>query len=347
MNTQFASVPATYLDFLLQQAELAGCDLDEIFSSIQSSRAEVCLDGQCSAFLYGQLYQRIMRVVHDEWFAMFAGGKVPLGAFRLMCLVASQCHDLRQALVRCGEFAEICQGLQVRTLVNLHGDRAHLSLCGVRSLTAQEFELLQARVDANFITLSLLASHRFHCWLVGKDISIRHLKLSFGEHQTVFNIGDFGAEQVSTHCLSNELIYDLEALDFPVVQNQESALEFARTAPYHLITVDPDTLSITEKVRNLLNRDVGHGMPQAEEIANLLHVSTTTLRRHLMAENTSFRRLKDECRLEAALHYLSCPELTNAQIAEKLGFDEPSTFFRAFKKWTGETPGNYRLRLLS
>ena len=65
-----------------------------------------------------------------------------------------------------------------------------------------------------------------------------------------------------------------------------------------------------------------------------------------MGEQTSFQALKDEVRLEAAIHYLSCLDFSNAMVAEKLGFDEPSAFFRAFKKWTGETPGHYRTRFL-
>lgn len=124
-------------------------------------------------------------------------------------------------------------------------------------------------------------------------------------------------------------------------------MQFLRTAPYHLVTENRTQTSIKDRVRTLLNKDVSNAMPSAEEVARHCNMSVTTLRRHLQAENSSYQALKDECRREAAFHFLSCFDLSNTLVAEKLGFDEPSTFFRAFKKWTGQTPGEYRRQLLA
>jgi AraC-like DNA-binding protein len=75
-------------------------------------------------------------------------------------------------------------------------------------------------------------------------------------------------------------------------------------------------------------------------------MSVTTLRRRLQQESTSFQKIKDECRREAATSYLSYPDLSNNDIALLMGFDETSAFFRSFKKWTGMTPGDYRRSVL-
>jgi len=84
-----------------------------------------------------------------------------------------------------------------------------------------------------------------------------------------------------------------------------------------------------DKVRSILNRDVSVAMPTADQVAFMLNVSVTTLRRQLQRENTS----------------LGFAEFSNNDVADKLGFDEPSAFFRSFKKWTGMTPGEYRSSL--
>jgi AraC-like DNA-binding protein len=67
-----------------------------------------------------------------------------------------------------------------------------------------------------------------------------------------------------------------------------------------------------------------------------------TLRRKLKQEKTSFQDIKDQVRRDLAIYHLSQSKLGLDQIAQKVGFTETSTFHRAFKKWTGVTPGHYR-----
>ncbi|MDB0329425.1 AraC family transcriptional regulator, partial [Acinetobacter baumannii] len=63
------------------------------------------------------------------------------------------------------------------------------------------------------------------------------------------------------------------------------------------------------------------------------------LRRRLAAEGKSYQGVKDALRRDAAIHLLLNPELTLEDVAQQVGFSETSTFHRAFKKWTGVTPG--------
>jgi AraC-like DNA-binding protein len=73
-----------------------------------------------------------------------------------------------------------------------------------------------------------------------------------------------------------------------------------------------------------------------------MHLSPQTLRRRLKEENTSYQEIKDHLRRDQAIYYLSRNDYPINEIAHLIGFTEPSTFHRAFKKWTGLTPGAYR-----
>lgn len=341
-----AQVPASYIQNLIDKAVANDCSVESILSELQIQHEHLKVKSDVSAFVYGQLYQRIMRESNDEWLGMFVGGRVPLGAFRLMCITLLHCVDFRQAIYRIGEFAEICKGMKVRLLLEEQQDKVYLRLGPVRSLSQASYNDLESSAAPNDIFTTLFASFRLHSWLVGREFSVEAVHFTFGPDRTIMNLKDFQAGEIHMNAEYNQLVYPAEVLDYPIIQNLNSTLDFVRTAPYHLVVLDPTKMALKEKVRNILNRDVGYGMPGAEEVARQLNMSVATLRRKLMGEQTSFQALKDEVRLEAAIHYLSCLDFSNAMVAEKLGFDEPSAFFRAFKKWTGETPGHYRTRFL-
>lgn len=84
------------------------------------------------------------------------------------------------------------------------------------------------------------------------------------------------------------------------------------------------------------------GHPGIRTIAPRLGVSVRTLQRRLDERGLSFRRLVADVRLQIARHYLEEPEPSLGEIAFLLGYSELSAFDRAFKKWTGTSPGEYR-----
>jgi AraC-like DNA-binding protein len=74
----------------------------------------------------------------------------------------------------------------------------------------------------------------------------------------------------------------------------------------------------------------------------VLGLSTATLRRRLDAEGAAWGPLKDAVRRDLALQLLAEGRLPVAEVAARLGFEDASTFYRAFRKWTGEAPGAWR-----
>jgi AraC-like DNA-binding protein len=79
-----------------------------------------------------------------------------------------------------------------------------------------------------------------------------------------------------------------------------------------------------------------------EAIAKKLAVSKRTLQRRIEAEGTSFQQILKETREALARHYLEKTSLPASEISFLLGFDEPNSFYRAFRSWTGKTPDSVR-----
>lgn len=99
---------------------------------------------------------------------------------------------------------------------------------------------------------------------------------------------------------------------------------------------------LVARVVTLLGAQLAHGEPDRAELARTLHLSERTLQRRLAEEGSSYQQLLNDTRRQLAERHLRDGHLPAAEIALLLGYSEPSVFFRAFRHWTGLTPGEFR-----
>jgi AraC-like DNA-binding protein len=100
--------------------------------------------------------------------------------------------------------------------------------------------------------------------------------------------------------------------------------------------------TLRDAVENEVQRLLPHGKAQREEVATALAMSTRTFSRRLAEEGTGFDEVVDEVRRSLALHYIKEPGLSFSQIAWLLGYEGPTSFNHAFKRWTGRPPSELR-----
>ncbi|MCB9501602.1 MAG: AraC family transcriptional regulator ligand-binding domain-containing protein [Deferribacteres bacterium] len=96
--------------------------------------------------------------------------------------------------------------------------------------------------------------------------------------------------------------------------------------------------SFRDRVRACLLDMLASGRYSMSCVASKLAISSRTLQRRLWEEGTTFQKILDELREELASHYLSTTDYTSTEISFLLGYEEPNSFFRAFRSWTGQTP---------
>lgn len=100
--------------------------------------------------------------------------------------------------------------------------------------------------------------------------------------------------------------------------------------------------SVQARVTALLGTQLSRGEPGRAALAQALGMSERTLQRRLAEEGSSYQQLLADTRRQLAERYLQEGQLPATDIAMLLGYSEPSVFFRAFRHWTGRTPGEYR-----
>ena len=140
---------------------------------------------------------------------------------------------------------------------------------------------------------------------------------------------------------SNQIHFPADFLDMPVkTANPYDYIVFKQQCAELLSNLD-NAEKITSAVRVLLIQSAGSFL-KIGEVADQLDISERTLRRRLNVEATNFSRTLDEIRNLLAREYLTQTNLIVAEIAHLLGYEETANFRRAFKRWNGLSPNQYR-----
>ncbi len=278
---------------------------------------------------FTRLLQGLWAALDDEFLGFGPTVSRP-GSFAMMCHALIHCRNLDKALHR---------GL---LFYSLFPDGPRLTISREGEMTRLSLDDSQFRDPDHFLTESqLMVWHRLGSWLIGQRILLEQATFSYArpdhgaEYDLLFSCPlEFSARQSS-------LVFHSRYLDRPLLQDERTLKHFLQRSPADLLARPDDGNSLSSRLRRLLSRDSSR-WPDLEAVAAHLNISPQTLRRHLREEGTSFQGLKDQLRRDIAIYHLSRSDLSLQQIAEQLGFSEPSAFHRAFKKWTGLTPGAYR-----
>ncbi len=121
----------------------------------------------------------------------------------------------------------------------------------------------------------------------------------------------------------------------------EATLEKARSDCEGVLEKQRSHTALTQRIREILD-SLDQGLPDIEQMAHSLNMSSRTLRRKLQTEGTSYQAIVNSQRLTLAKRLLSQTEMSIIDIACELDFNDPSYFTKMFKRWTGFLPNEYR-----
>ncbi len=284
-----------------------------------------------SALDYACLWAALADAMDDEFFGMDSH-PMRRGSYRLMCHVVLSCKTLEHALHRMLTFLRA-------VLDDLHGE---LTCEGEYAVVTVHDRSAPKRMFTYATWLMLV--HGLACWLVHRRIPLlqgnfRCAKPSeVGDYLTRFSeVASFSADVTQVR-------FDSKLLGLKLVESEANVHAFLREAPANLLVKYRNNASVSGLIRRRLRAQSPDDWPEQERLARVLGISLTTLQRRLNVEGLTYQRLKDDLRRDIAIDLLSNPSMPVAGIAAQVGFQETSAFHRAFKRWTGVSPGAYRPR---
>ncbi|MBI3285150.1 MAG: AraC family transcriptional regulator [Burkholderiales bacterium] len=132
-------------------------------------------------------------------------------------------------------------------------------------------------------------------------------------------------------------------LSAPMRRDDAALRNFLSQSPRNVVIPKRNEDATSERIRAYLQQ-MRPQWPDLPATADALHISVSTLQRHLANEGSSFQMVKDQLRRDLAIVRLNTSTVQLATLAAELGFSDQAVFQRAFKTWTGSAPGTYRRR---
>ncbi len=182
---------------------------------------------------------------------------------------------------------------------------------------------------------------RLLAWLVGDALPAVRFDFAFESPPYAGNYGKIFPALLRFGQLQSALWFDAERLQAPVRRDEAALRAYLADAERQVIVPRRSDDAASSRVRSHLHQTLP-AWPDLVATADALHMSPSTLQRRLAREGTSFQTLKDELRRDMAIVRLYTSTVPLAALADELGFADSAAFRRAFKGWTGSSPGVYR-----
>ncbi|MDF3813316.1 MULTISPECIES: AraC family transcriptional regulator [Rhodopseudomonas] len=310
----------------------AGLDADAVLRRAGLDPAELRKPkSRLTQAQFARLVSTIARLSQDEFWGL-CGRPIKPGTFRMLCHILIGCRDLGEAISQgCRFYHLMVDDFAIRQTSDRRVARIWIS-----DQIADPARRRMALGAIIFFVFGLM------CWLVGRKLPLHYVQHAFPEASYGADLRLYYQAPLYFDQSRTEIAFDAGLLSLPIMPDEQRLSRFLASMPAALLVRYRDEMSFSERVRSLLQRNLAEDL-SLEDVAAKLSITQQTLRRRLQDESDlGFRDLKDRVRSAAAVNLLQYSQSPIDEIAAALGFSEVSTFHRAFRRWTGRTPGEFR-----
>ncbi|MCC6898360.1 MAG: AraC family transcriptional regulator [Polyangiaceae bacterium] len=320
---------------LVDACERLGVDTTALLEAAGVSRRTLAdPDARLHAHEVGALWRKAYEMSGDPALSLHAAEACPVGAYKVIDFMGHNARTVGEAFSFAARYFKLVN-TAVSLPIDASGDPVTLEIVDETSPEGVTRQYAEYCFAAFFLHIR---------GTTGVSFPIRRLQFThrcpedIAEHERLFACPiEFGASRT-------RMSIAREAWDTPAQHPHFGMLEVLAQHADLLLEKLPKGPGLVERTRRAISGQLRGGEPSLEEVAASLAMTPRTLQRHLRELGYSFNALADEVRQGAAGLYLQQPDIAIAEVAYLLGFADQSTFNRAFKRWYGVTPKQYRTR---
>jgi AraC-like DNA-binding protein len=322
-----SAVPYAVID----TAGRTGADTDPLFRAAGLSGDDRSgADVHISATRYIELWDRVLAVVHVPAFALDVASSLGLEDSEVFGFLAMSCATLGEAFQRTAKYRAL-YNTGARWELQIEPDAVRLIYYPWQ--VARRSAGFRAAVELSVADMAAAAKRLAQPAIAPIAVKLAHAApSSTREYRQAFGVAPtFGA-------VLDELVYPPGLLETPIKSFNSRLRDYFDAQCAALAERFVDDAPTSARTRVELIATMNGGDVSMEAVARRIGTSGRSLHRKLAEEGTRFVDLLDDVRQEFAKRYLARGTVTASEVAYLTGFQSPNAFFRAFKRWTGQTP---------
>ena len=282
---------------------------------------------------YLALMQAAMELSQDGDFGLHVGERISPASYPVLGYTLMSCRNLSHAISQVTRYESIIHNLGHFGLV-LSDDTMTLTWSSALPETSASRQ----------VTESVMSGVRvFAERLVAREIPVRQVTFTHAAPDNLDEHHRLLGESIVFGAATNSVTCDRAILDWEVPNADASLFPLLKEHAERLLAQrTDDSPSIVEDVRKALSSMLSTGDVKLKQIAERLEMHPRTLQRRLNDVDSSFQDILEGVRKDMAKRYLADHSMSLAEVAFLLGYHDQSSFNRAFKEWTGESPSSFR-----
>ncbi len=326
------SLAVTFLQSVFEVTQRAGIEQQRLVTAaglepslLQDQSQRISGDAYC------QLLDTAASLCHDNDLGLHVGEAIKPGHYGVLgyaCMSSSTVAEMIQRMLR---YQSLVSDIGINR-ITAEGDNLKLQfICDVSPYPPRH--LVEEHLAGMVV---------FSRWLSSNQQSPNAVRFqhpqpdNIQEHQRIFNCPLFFGQTESA------VLFPASAISLQLPQADPALSQLMDSYAEQQLATLPEGDGLLKEAHQALAELLKGGEPTLERLADKLGLSARSLQRSLKDEGLTYLELLDRIRRQLALSYIRQGHLSLTDIAFLLGFAEQSSFQRAFKRWTGETPGRYR-----
>jgi AraC-like DNA-binding protein len=337
LNSDIDSIlytPASRIRAFLRIARERGIDLDDFFAQVGQSEAQL-LDPNLrvprdQAVRFTKLF---VKLIDDPELGLHLAERFELGDVDLFGYLVRHCRDTLEALEQLVRYSRLL-GDSIECRMERRAGRVeiHIELAGGRRMSAVVVDYFVGALA--FVTRALTQNKI-------NPLQVHLARPRPARPERYENFFQAPVKYQTEECC---LVYSERDALIPFANSDPRLREILEERADTLISELPPRTDLLDQIRSHISSRLELGEPTVREAARAFGMSERTIRRRLCDAGISFRQLLDEVRREKALRLADERVANVTDLALRSGFSNATAFARAFRRWTGMTPGQYLRR---